>query len=68
MNISTTVGYTQNFFSSKTAEILIFVLLSLIASIVGCRVKKSQCTKAGRDFIFNFQAAGEEETKTEEPK
>jgi len=66
MNISATVGYTQNFFSSKTAEILIFVLLSLIASIVGCRVKKSQCTKAGRDFIFNFQASDEEENKKEE--
>jgi hypothetical protein len=69
MNASTIVHtYTQGILDSKSAEILFFVLLSTIASILGCRVKKSQCTKSGRGFIFNFQASDEcknEATETE---
>lgn len=63
MNSSTIVHtYTQGLINSKSAEILLFLLLSVISAILGCRVKKSQCSKAGRNFIFNFQATEEHET------
>lgn len=64
MNVTSTIiqQYTQSLFQTPV-EIITVILLTIVASILGCRVKNSTCTRAGKKIIFKFEANEPNETK-----
>jgi len=71
MNVTSTIiqRYAQSVFQTPL-EILTIILLTVLASILGCRVKNSTCTREGKRIRFRFEAneQGEsKEQKTDQP-
>jgi peptidoglycan biosynthesis protein MviN/MurJ (putative lipid II flippase) len=64
MNVTSTIiqQYTQSLFQTPL-EIIAVILLTVVASILGCRVKNSTCTREGKRIRFKFEASQQSESK-----